>query len=153
MTEKKIDKETELERERQLSGVLGRYSEICTFLAGIFFTCILLIVQQREKFKYGMDIAGFRIQAINMISLPLSVTFLLFVFDALIFASASQSAEHAKLFRDRAVYLFYLGLLLMLISLFSILAQISLWIAFIGIGLAIALTLYWAYGAYWGYAR
>lgn len=147
MTEKETDKETKLHTETALirSGILGTYSQICTFLAGIFFTCILLIVQQSEKFEYSLDLANFKVRAIDMISLPLSVTFLTFVFDAFIFASSSQSDEHAKLFRKRAVYLFYLGVILMLISLFSILAQISLWIAFVGIGLAIVLTFYWGY--------
>lgn len=70
------------------SGILGRYSQICTFLAGIFFTCIMLIVQQKEKFDYELEIVGFRVRAVDMISLPLTVTFLLFVFDAFIFATA-----------------------------------------------------------------
>lgn len=147
MAEKEKDKETKW--ERRYLGALGRMSEICTFLAAIFFTCILLIVQQREKFEYGVEVVSFRIRAIDMISLPLSVTFLLFVFDALFFAIASQSVENAKLWRNRVAYLFYLGLLLMLISLFTILAQISLWIALGGIGQAIVLMLYFGYGVNW----
>jgi hypothetical protein len=127
------------------SGILGRYSQICTFLAGIFFTCIMLIVQQKEKFDYELEIVGFRVRAVDMISLPLTVTFLLFVFDAFIFATASQSDEHARMFRNRAVYLFYSGVIIMLISLFSILVQISLWLAFIGVVTAIVLTLYWGW--------
>jgi len=127
------------------SGILGRYSQICTFLAGIFFTCIMLIVQQKEKFDYELEIVGFRVRAVDMISLPLTVTFLLFVFDAFIFATASQSDEHAKLFRNRAVFLFYFGISMMLISLFSIIVQISLWLAITAIAVSIVLILYWGY--------
>lgn len=148
-----MDKETKLERERRFLGALGRMSEICTFLAAIFFTCILLIVQQKEKFEYSVEMASLKVRAIDMISLPLSVTFLLFVFDALFFAIASQSVENANLWRNRVSYLFYLGLVLMLISLFSILAQISLWIALVGIGQAIVLMLYFGYGVFWGSGR
>ena len=127
------------------SGILGRYSQICTFLAGIFFTCILLVVQQREKFEYIMEVAGFRVRAIDIISLPLTVTFLLFVFDAFIFATASQSDEHAKIYRNRAVYLFYSAVTIMQVSLFSILVQISLWLAFVGVATALILTLFWGW--------
>jgi uncharacterized membrane protein len=80
-----------------------------------------------------------------MVSVPLTITFLLFVFDAFIFATASQSAEHAKLYRNKAVHLFDLGFIFMLISLSSVLVQISMWVAIMGIILAILLTSYWIY--------
>ena len=82
LTEKELDKEEKKERARELSGVMGRYSHICTFLAGIFFTCILLVLQQKEKFDYEVGIAAFRIRVLEMVSVPLTTTFLLFVFDA-----------------------------------------------------------------------
>jgi hypothetical protein len=109
LTEKELDKEEKKERARELSGVMGRYSQICTFLAGIFFTCILLVLQQKEKFDYDVGLVTFRIHALEMVSVPLTITFLLFVFDAFIFATASQSAEDAKLYRSKAVHLFDLG--------------------------------------------
>lgn len=145
MTEKEIDKETKFHTERQESSLLGRWSHICTFLAGISFTCIILIMQQREKFEYSVKICNFEVRAVDMISLPLTTTFLLFMFGAFIFATASQSSEHAKIWGKKAKNVIYLGFLSMLTSLFSILAQISLWLSLIETGLAIVLSFYWVY--------
>jgi len=126
---------------------LGTMAKICTFLAGIFFTCIILILQQREKFYYYIDtvIFKFRIQALDTYVAPLTLTFIIFTFATIIYASACGTVEQRKRnkLENKASFLFGLGFFSMFFSLFCILCQASFWIGLMGAGLAFLLFIYW----------
>ena len=70
------------------------FSEVSAFLGGIFFTALLILVQQREKFDIALleiELEGsftIRFSELHIIAIPVSISVILFVFSAIFFATA-----------------------------------------------------------------
>ena len=126
-------------------------SEVCAFLGGIFFTGLLILVQQREKFDITLlainvrEDLTIRISQIHLIAIPLSISVIFFIFASIFFAIACSKVKPSDLqeFAEDAVMIFLLGLLSMFISLFVVLAVVDIFVAVIGIILAVGTLIWW----------
>lgn len=124
------------------------WSKVCSFLAGIFFASIVLVVQQQDKFPLNITLLDQSYEmTIEFATLPLAMTFTLFAFAAISYADAVGARVHGDKFikktysRSRTADIVGgLGFLSMFISLFFVLLLVSQWVAFLEI--VVALTVF-----------
>lgn len=126
-------------------------SEVSAFLGGIFFTSLLILVQQREKFDaLLLEISlqenfTISISQLHLIAIPLSISVILFIFSSLFFAFACSRVEQSELDRlaDKAANPFTFGLLSMFISLFVVLFIVDVVVGLLGIIVAVGTFTWW----------
>jgi len=135
------DGASDKQRSRWSETALSTWSKIDTFLAGIFFTCILLVVQQRQEFENLVEVFGLKIKMLDLISFPLVITFLLFLFGALFFADACASLKRTV--ESLGIVFTFFGVLGSSLSLFFILFNINIAIALFAIIVGTILLLIW----------
>ena len=115
------------------------WSKVCSFLAGIFFASIILVVQQKDKFPLNVILLNQTYETpIEVVAFFLAVTFTFFVFAAISYADAvgarvsSDKLNKKAYSRSRTADIVGgLGFLSMFISLFFVLLLVSQWIAFL----------------------
>jgi len=120
------------------------WSKVCSFLAGIFFASIVLVVQQRDKFPLNVILLDQSYEmTIEFAALPLAVTFTLFVFAAISYADAVGARVHGDKFSKKvysrsrtADIVGGLGFLSMFISLFFVLLLVNQLVAFLEVVIA-----------------
>jgi hypothetical protein len=117
------------------------WATVSTFLGGIFFTSLILVMQERAKFDYSFTFMGTVINAVDMISFPLALTFVMFTFAAICFADASWRQKSGLV--DAAMGFFAIGFFSLLVSLVLVLLQISVTVAVFGLILCILATIRW----------
>lgn len=125
-------------------------SEVSAFLGGIFFTGLLILVQQRDKFdsallEFHISNLTIRITQLHLISIPLSVSIILFIFSSFFFAIAccKVTQEELDLLADEAFNPFVLGILSMFLSLFAVLILIDIVVALLGVILSVGALWWW----------
>jgi len=126
-------------------------SEVSAFLGGIFFTGLLILVQQRNQFELTLSeitLQGnlkIRITQIHMIAVPLSISVILFVFSSLFFAIACCESEETRFEKltDVALNPFILGLLSVFISLFAVLSMVDISVSVFGMIISVATFVWW----------
>jgi len=127
------------------------FSEVSAFLGGIFFTSLLILVQQREKFDVTLleinllETLKVRISELHLIAVPLSISVILFIFSSVFFAIACSKTEQDEVdkFAEDASNPFVLGLISMFISLFVVLAIVDIVVGVLGIILAVGTLIWW----------
>lgn len=128
------------------------YSEVSAFLGGIFFTGLLILVQQREKFDVTLleinlqEHFMIRISQLHLIAIPLSISVIFFVFSSIFFATACVKVEprDVEKYADDALYIFIIGFFSMFVSLFVVLAIVDIFVSVLGIILSLGTFIWWA---------
>lgn len=120
------------------------WSAICSFLAGIFFYCIILIIQQKNDFPYEVSFFSFRFGLpVEAIAVPLALTFILYVFAAISYADAIGGRDESVDMRVGTAKVFGgMGFVFMFVSLFVIMWLIDFWIALLEVIVAIVVFAY-----------
>jgi len=120
------------------------WSQLCAFLAGIFFTCIILIIQQRNDFPY--DVSFFSLHyalPLEVVAVPLALTFIFYVFAAISYADALGGRDERIEMRVRtANAIGRMGFVFTFVSLFVIMWLIDFWIALLEVIVAIVVFVY-----------
>lgn len=130
---------------------VGTLSEVSAFLGGIFFTALLLLAQQREKFDNVLlkaklsEYLTIHVSQLHVIAIPLSISATLFVFASVFFAVACSQAEQNRVddCADDAAVPFTAGLISMFISLFVILILVDIFVSVLVIILSIGSLAWW----------
>ena len=130
---------------------INTFSEVSAFLGGLFFTSLLIVVQQREKFDVTLleinlqEHFTIRISELHLIAIPLSISIILFVFSSVFFAIACSQVEQSDLdeYTDDAAIPFVFGLLSMFVSLFVVLFLVDIFVSVLGIILSIGTLIWW----------
>jgi hypothetical protein len=136
------------DKGRDITG-LDVMAEIFAFLAGLFFTGILLWIGQRGSIPdLIISIKDYTLNITNLAPFFLTLTFVLFAFASLSYAfslyHSTDDFKYSARLQDRGENLAMTGTISMFATLFVILCLISLLIAIIGVGLSIAVLLYLA---------
>jgi hypothetical protein len=123
------------EKKRYMRDGVDTLSEVSAFLGGIFFTGLLLLVQQQGNLENT---------ELYLIAVPLSISIVLFVFSSIFFAFACSNADDDKFNKmaDDVSTLFLLGFTSMFVSLFALLLLVHTVIGILGIALS-GLVLFW----------
>ena len=130
------------ELDKQITGLelCEIMSETCTFLGGIFFASLLLLLQFRDQFPLNVQILGFQFpMPLEILALSFTFSLAMFLFAALGYARASatitgpkkrqKELELIEELEDRSVNLFFLGIISTFVSLFLLLLIVSFWVA------------------------
>ena len=131
---------------------VATFSELSAFLGGIFFTSLLILVQQREKFdvvvlETNLQNFTIRISQLYLIAFPLSISVILFIFSSLFFANACNAPTQSTLERiaDLALSPFIFAFLSMFISLFVVLAIVDIVVGLLGIIISVVTVAWFGY--------
>ena len=126
------------------------FSEVSAFLGGIFFTGLLILVQQREKFdvtvlETNLQHFTIRISQLHLVAIPLSISVILFIFSSIFFAIACSQVDQSNLEKmaDDAFMPFILGLFSIFVSLLVVLALIDVFVSMLGFALSLGTLLWW----------
>ena len=129
---------------------LNTMTQICTFLAGIFFTCLLLLVQIKEKFPYSITIMHFQGKIpLEILATLVTLTFISFAFGALSFASSyGRNPSEMKKIMELAANFNSVGFATMFFSLFFLLLLVDFWVALLGILISVCMFAYFVKRTY-----
>jgi len=147
-----------MSREEQRKVRLAKYnrdgintlSEVSAFLGGIFFTGLLILVQQREKFDIALLVINLReysirISQLHLIAIPLSISVIFYIFSSIFFGIACSKVTQEELdeLADDAALVFVVGLFSTFISLFVVLLLVDIVVGVLGIILSVGTLIWW----------
>lgn len=130
---------------------VNTYSEVSAFLGGIFFTSLLILIQQREEFDFMLleinlsEQIKVDVRLLHLVAIPLSISVILFIFSAIFFATACITVDDQELDKRAgdALDVFILGIFSMFISLAIILFVVSIITGLLGIAVMIGTFAWW----------
>lgn len=127
---------------------------LSTFLAGIFFTSIILLIQFKEfspvMIWIELGILRFHFSLpIELIIMPLTFSFICFMFNAIHYGRIVslmtwhlQPQNEVDRLLDRGLNIFLVGLISVFISLFLILLLVNFWVAFAALAMLVLVFRY-----------
>jgi len=126
------------------------FSEVSAFLGGIFFTALLILVQQRSEFDATLfeitlnENLTISITQLLLIAIPLSISIILFVFSSIFFAIACSQVDQGKLAKqaNAAGVPFIIGLFSMFVSL-VVLVIVHPIVGLLGVIVSVVTFLWW----------
>jgi hypothetical protein len=116
-------------------------SQVASFLGGIFFTSLLILIQLREAFSAILFIfeifehVKININEFYLIAIPLTLSVVTFIFSAIRFAGAclNENPEELASSAKSAYVIFRTGFVSMLFSLSAILLSTDISLGLLGI--------------------
>jgi hypothetical protein len=120
------------------------WSKLCSFLAGIFFTCIVLIIQQRSSFPYRVVAFSVSFEMrLEFVAILLAFTFIFYMFAAISYADAVGAKDDKLGVRVKTANVVGgLGFVFTFVSLFMVLLLIGFWVAVLAEIVAIGVFVY-----------